>query len=184
MTYKTCNSRHSDALAQRQNGDAHVLHAPLSRRDWVRMASGGSAVLAGLSVMGVTGCAKAAAQSINVTLYASEDCGCCHKWADHMTTAGFKVEKQLMPDVSAKKDALQVPEELRSCHTAEIGGYVFEGHVPAAQIKRFLAERPDFRGLAAPGMPGGSPGMEDTPKVAYEVVAFRADGSTRVYARV
>jgi hypothetical protein len=101
-----------------------------------------------------------------------------------MTTAGFKVEKHLMQDVSSKKDALQVPEALRSCHTAEVGGYVFEGHVPASQIKRFLAERSDFRGLAVPGMPGGSPGMEDSPKVAYEVLAFRADGTTRVYAKL
>lgn len=183
MTHITRNAHRSDSLAP-QDGDSHVLHAPLSRRDWVRLASGGSAALTAIAAMGIAGCSDASAQSINVTLYASEDCGCCHKWADHMTTAGFKVEKQLMRDVSSKKDALLVPAELRSCHTAEVGGYVFEGHVPAGQIKRFLAERPDFRGLVVPGMPGGSPGMEDSPKVAYEVLAFRADGTTRVYARV
>jgi hypothetical protein len=183
MTHETRNARRSDALAP-QDGDLHVLHAPLSRRDWVRLASGGSAALAALAAMGIAGCSDASAQSIDVALYASEDCGCCHKWADHMTTAGFKVEKHLMQDVSSKKDALQVPEALRSCHTAEVGGYVFEGHVPAGQIKRFIAERSDFRGLAAPGMPGGSPGMEDSPKVAYEVLAFRADGTTRVYAKL
>lgn len=183
MTHKSHNSRRRDFLSP-QDGDSHALHAPLSRRDWVRMASGGSAVLAGLAALGIAGCTDAAAQSIDVTLYATEDCGCCHKWADHMTTAGFKVEKHLMRDVSSKKDALLVPAELRSCHTAEVGGYVFEGHVPAGQIKRFLAERPEFRGLVVPGMPGGSPGMEDSPKVAYQVLAFRADGTTSVYARV
>lgn len=183
MTHETRNLHCRDSHSA-QTGDWPARRAPLSRRDWVRMASGGSAVLAGLAALGIAGCSDTSAQSIDVTLYASEDCGCCHKWADHMTTAGFKVEKHLMQDVSSKKDALLVPEALRSCHTAEVGGYVFEGHVPAGQIKRFLAERSDFRGLAAPGMPGGSPGMEDSPKVAYEVLAFRADGTTRVYARV
>lgn len=183
MTHDTRHSRRSDSLAQ-QDGVLHVLHAPLSRRDWVRVASGGSAVLAGLAALGLAGCTDASAQSIDVTLYASKDCGCCHKWADHMTTAGFKVKKHLMQDVSSKKDALLVPEALRSCHTAEVGGYVFEGHVPAGEIKKFLAERPGYRGLAVPGMPGGSPGMEDSPKVAYQVLAFRADGTTRVYAKL
>ncbi len=183
MTHETRNSRRSDSLAP-LDGDSHTLYAPLSRRDWVRMASGGSAVLAGLAALGIAGCTDASAQSIDVTLYATEECGCCHKWADHMTTAGFKVEKHLTRDVSSKKDALLVPTELRSCHTAEVGGFVFEGHVPAGQIKKFLAERLDFRGLVVPGMPGGSPGMEDVPKVAYQVLAFRADGTTRVYADV
>ena len=183
MTHNTCTSRRSDLHAPR-SGESRVLQAPLSRRDWVRMASGGSAVLAGLAALGIAGCSDASAQSIEVTVYATEDCGCCHKWTDHMKTAGFKVSTQLMRDVTPKKDALLVPEALRSCHTAEVGGYVFEGHVPAGQIKRFLAEHSDFLGLAAPGMPGGSPGMEDSPKVAYEVLAFRADGTTRVYARV
>lgn len=181
MTHAPHNSQRRNSLVP-QDRDSRVLHAPLSRRDWVRLASGGSALLAGLATLGIAGCTDASAQSIDVTLYASKDCGCCHKWADHMTTAGFKVKKHLMQDVSSKKDALLVPEALRSCHTAEVGGYVFEGHVPAGQIKRFLAERPDYRGLAVPGMPGGSPGMEDSPKVAYQVLAFRANGSTRVYA--
>lgn len=182
MTYYDTHDPHrSGDLAPREK---RALHAPLSRRDWVRMASGGSALLAGLAVLGTTGCKDAAARSAEVTLYAAKECGCCHKWADHMTTAGFKVEKHLMRDVSPQKDALLVPVELRSCHTAVISGYVFEGHVPVDQIRKFLAERSEFRGLAVPGMPGGSPGMEDSPKVAYEVLAFRADGTTRVYARV
>jgi len=78
---------------------------------------------------------------------------------------------------------MKIPAALHSCHTAEIGGYIVEGHVPASELRRFLAERSSERGLAVPGMPGGSPGMESDPKVAYEVLAFRADGTTRVFAR-
>ncbi|MBA3854026.1 MAG: metal-binding protein [Gemmatimonas sp.] len=117
-------------------------------------------------------------------MYASSGCQCCHLWVGHMQERGFDVEAIYVADIFAKKDALGVPVALRSCHTAEIGGYVVEGHVPAETILRFLAERPTDRGIAAPGMPGGSPGMESAPKVAFDVIAFAADGSTRVYARV
>ena len=162
--------------------NAHVWPALLTRRDWVRFASGGSAVLAGLAALGVAGCKDAGAQAVHVTLYATEECGCCHQWAERMTSAGFDLKKHVMPDVTPKKDALLVPVDLRSCHTAEAGGYVFEGHVPPELIRKFLAERPTDRGLAVPGMPGGSPGMEDSPKQAYDVLAFQPNGSTRVYA--
>ena len=179
------NTRQTNHIANTEGTDrhVHVLRAPLSRRDWVRLASGGSAVLAGLAALGVAGCKDAGAQVVNVTLYATEACGCCHQWAERMTTAGFDLKKHLMADVTPKKDALLVPLDLRSCHTAEAGGYVFEGHVPPELIRKFLAERPADRGLAVPGMPGGSPGMEDSPKQAYEVLAFQPNGTTRVYAR-
>lgn len=159
-------------------------HASFSRRDWLAKVSGGSAVLAGLALLGTAGCKDASARSADVVLYATADCGCCHKWAEHMTTAGYKVTTEFLQDVSVKKDALSVPMDLRSCHTAVIEGRVFEGHVPANHIRKFLGEGSEYRGLAVPGMPGGSPGMEDTPKVSYQVLAFRADGSTRVYAEV
>ena len=178
FTYET----HHAAAAEISDRDARVPRAPLTRRDWVRLASGGSAVLAGLAALGVAGCKAAGAQSVQVTLYATESCGCCHQWAERMTSAGFNLKKHVMLDVTPKKDALLVPVDLRYCHTAEAGGYVFEGHVPPALIRKFLAERPADHGLAVPGMPGGSPGMEDSPKQAYEVLAFQSNGSTRVYA--
>lgn len=121
---------------------------------------------------------------IPVTLYVSSGCECCHLWVGHLEDQGFRVQTRFLTDVGPKKDALGVPASLRSCHTAEIDGYVVEGHVPAAVIKRFLAERLSDRGLAAPGMPGGSPGMENVPKEAFAVIVFSANGTTRVYARV
>ena len=183
MSAYTNDQRH---ITQPERPDSHGRRGqqgPISRRDWLRVASGGAAVMAGLAAMGVTGCKEAGAQVSRVTLYATAECGCCHKWAERMTTAGFDLETVTMRDVTPKKDALLVPAELRSCHTAEAGGYVFEGHVPPELIKRFLPERPADHGLAVPGMPGGSPGMEDNPKQPYEVLAFRANGTTRLYAK-
>jgi len=171
-------------FARRGSSSRFTLEAPLSRREWVRLASGGSALLAGIAAIGTTACAQAGAQSIALTVHAPEGCECCHKWAAHLTKSGFNVTTTLEKDMEATKNALQVPADLRSCHTAEANGYVFEGHVPAEHIKRFLAERSKEHGLAVPGMPGGSPGMEDQPKVAYQVLAFHANGMTRVYANV
>lgn len=111
-------------------------------------------------------------------------CGCCTAWVKHVRAAGFDVDVLESPEVNRLKTRLGVPEALASCHTAEIGGYVIEGHVPPALIKRLLAEKPDGKGLAVPGMPVGSPGMEvegmepDT----YEVVLFGPSGQ-RTYAR-
>lgn len=154
----------------------------LSRRQWIGVATGGVATLAGIVAFRRFG-PRAAAETIPVTLYAGEDCACCHKWAAHLTANGFTVSTMNVADVGPQKDKFGVPTELRSCHTAEIGGYVVEGHVPAGDIKRFLAERSGERGLAVPGMPGGSPGMESDPKVAFDVIAFSADGRTRIFAR-
>ncbi|MBA1158905.1 DUF411 domain-containing protein [Microvirga mediterraneensis] len=112
------------------------------------------------------------------------NCGCCSGWADHLKQAGFPVEIAETAEISRVKARLGVPQALASCHTAEVGGYVIEGHVPAASIKRLLAERPQAAGLAVPGMPVGSPGMEvegmepDT----YEVVLFGPSGQ-RTFAR-
>ncbi len=111
-------------------------------------------------------------------------CGCCTAWADHLRRAGFPVDMVETAEIGRVKARLGVPASLASCHTAEVGAYVIEGHVPAAEIRRLLAERPAARGLAVPGMPVGSPGMEmegmepDT----YEVVLFGPSGQ-RTYAR-
>ena len=119
-----------------------------------------------------------------VTVYKSPTCGCCSKWNEHLEANGFEVKAIDMPDVRPMKEQLGVPAELASCHTAVVGGYVVEGHVPAEDVKRLLAERPDVTGLAVPGMPIGSPGMEveGRPAEAYDVVAFTKGGEQTVFA--
>jgi len=105
-------------------------------------------------------------------------CGCCSGWVEHMKAAGFPVEVRETPEINCVKVRLGVPNDLASCHTAEVGGYVIEGHVPADAVKRLLAEGPQAKGLAVPGMLMGSPGMEMngmTPDT-YEVVLFGPSG--------
>lgn len=124
-----------------------------------------------------------AVASVPVKVYKPTYCGCCTGWVDHLEHAGYTVEVEETDRPDEIKDALGVPAGLRSCHTAEIGGYVVEGHVPVDVIARLLEERPDVTGIAVPGMPVGSPGMEaaDGTTEPYDVVAFDASGGTRVY---
>lgn len=110
------------------------------------------------------------------------NCGCCQKWADHLVRAGFPVKIVATGKLATVKQALGVPAELASCHTAQVAGYVLEGHVPVAAVLRLLAEKPDALGLAVPGMPTGSPGMEGGASEDYEVVLFGA-AQQRVYGR-
>ena len=112
-------------------------------------------------------------------------CGCCGGWIAHVKAAGFPVDEIESANLAPLKARLGVPVELSSCHTAEIGGYVIEGHVPADAIKRLLAERPQAKGLAVGGIPIGSSGMEveGTPPETYDVVLFSADAQQRVFAR-
>ena len=125
-----------------------------------------------------------AAPAREITVYKTPWCGCCRGWVTHLTRAGFKPKVVELEDLAPIRARHGVPFELSSCHTGVIGGYVVEGHVPAAEIRRLLAERPAARGLAVPGMPMGSPGMEmegmepDT----FEVVLFGPAG-TRTFAR-
>ncbi len=119
-----------------------------------------------------------------MTVTRDPNCGCCGNWVAHVKAAGFPVEMVEAADVMPLKARLGVPDALMSCHTAEIAGYVVEGHVPAEAIKRLLAERPQAKGIAVAGMPVGSPGMEvpgQAPE-AYEVVLF-ASGDQRLFAR-
>jgi hypothetical protein len=109
-------------------------------------------------------------------------CGRCGAWADHLRRAGFPVEIVETANVNAVKQRLGVPPDLTSCHTAEVSGYVIEGHVPASAIMRLLAERPHAIGLAVPEMPTGSPGMENGRPELYEAVLFGAQGR-RIFAR-
>ena len=122
-------------------------------------------------------------QAADLVVYKSPTCGCCKKWVSHMRENGFSVEVHEQYDVTPKKDEYGVPRRLRSCHTATIGGYVVEGHVPADVVRRLLAEKPEVAGIAVPGMPMGSPGMEGYRKDAYDVVSFGKNGKTGIYAR-
>ncbi len=111
-------------------------------------------------------------------------CGCCLNWVAHLEKAGFKVTVAESPDMAAVKDSRGVPKGARSCHTGVVAGYVIEGHVPAADIRRLLKERPAVKGLAVPGMPVGSPGMEVATgrTVPYDVLSWDAQGRTTVFA--
>ena len=119
-----------------------------------------------------------------MTVTRDPNCGCCGNWVKHIKAAGFPVDVVELDDVLPLKVKLGVPEALMSCHTAEIGGYVIEGHVPAEAVKRLLVERPKAIGIAVPGMPVGSPGMEvpgQAPQ-SYEIAIFSA-GRQHVFAR-
>ncbi len=117
-----------------------------------------------------------------IVVYASPTCDCCRAWVRHLTSNGFAVTKELMNDVTPMKQRHGVPEDLWSCHTALVEGYAVEGHVPADLIQQMLRERRAIAGLAAPGMPNGSPGMEGPTRERYEVIAFSRSGATEVYA--
>ena len=117
-----------------------------------------------------------------ITVYRSPSCGCCKAWEDYLRKNGFVVKDILQDDLSQIKAESGVTSKLASCHTAIVGGYVVEGHVPAADIQRMLTEKPKIVGISAPGMPGAGPGM-DTGKDPYEVLAFDAKGKTTVWAK-
>ncbi|HET8622704.1 MAG TPA: DUF411 domain-containing protein [Gemmatimonadales bacterium] len=120
-----------------------------------------------------------------MTIYKSETCLCCEKWVDHVKAAGFRTTVYDRDPIDPIKDELGIPRHVRSCHTAQVGGYIVEGHVPAADVKRMLKERPKTMGLSVPGMPVGTPGMDQpgVPAEPYHVVAFQKSGSTSVYAK-
>jgi len=118
-------------------------------------------------------------------VHKSPTCGCCASWVEHMQKAGFAVEVRNVDNLDPIKTQLGIPVGKGSCHTAQVGGYFVEGHVPAEDIKRLLAQKPDAKGLVLPGMPAGSPGMEmpDGTTQAYTVELVRRDGSTNAFAQ-
>ena len=120
-----------------------------------------------------------------VDVYKSPECGCCKAWAEHLQKNGFKVNLHGVDDVPAARKRLGMPDRFGSCHTAKAGQYLAEGHVPAADIKRLLKERPRAIGLAVPAMPLGSPGMEmeDGRSVPYDTLLVGEDGKARIFAR-
>ncbi|HIF9069551.1 TPA: DUF411 domain-containing protein [Photobacterium damselae] len=125
------------------------------------------------------------AETIKGTNYQSPYCGCCKEWVKHMKDNGFDLDIVYEENLTPVKIKLGLQPQLASCHTAEIEGYTFEGHIPASDIKRFLDKKPKrMIGLAVPGMPMGSPGMEyGDKKDAYDVVAFDKNGKTMVWSR-
>jgi hypothetical protein len=116
-----------------------------------------------------------------VTVYKSPTCGCCKKWVTHLEDQGFRVDARNTNDMGSIKRKNGVASDLQSCHTALVNGYVIEGHVPAADIKRLLSEKPDINGLSIPGMPMGSPGMEGSRNDPYEVLSIYTRGQVSVY---
>lgn len=135
--------------------------------------------LAAAALLGLPMLASAATGPIEV--YKSATCGCCEAWVKHLRNSGLRVNAHDVADPSATREKMGIPDRLGSCHTAVVGGYAIEGHVPAAEIKRLLAAKPKARGLSVPGMPAGSPGMEGQGHMPYDVLLVRSDGTTTVY---
>ena len=116
-----------------------------------------------------------------IQVFKTPTCGCCGNWVKHLRANGFEVTVKDVPDTGEYRRKYGVPEKLLSCHTGVVEGYALEGHVPAAEIHRLLQERPRAKGLAVPGMPMGSPGMEGSVSQAYSVILFDSEGRTSVY---
>ena len=134
-----------------------------------------------LALLGAGSAAASAAEVVDV--YKSPNCGCCGKWIDHMKDAGFEVRTHNVMDVPLARKTLGMPERFGSCHTAKVGGYVIEGHVPAADVQRLLKEKPKAVGIAVPSMPPGSPGMESAKPVPYNTLLVQAGGEATVFAK-
>jgi hypothetical protein len=150
--------------------------------------------LLGIAALGLAGAAavlaalvyderRSATSGPVVTVYKHPQCDCCNKWIGHLKQAGFRVEPKAEFNLKQRHAQLGVPESLGACHTALVDGYLIEGHVPVADIRRLLRERPTGRGLAVPGMPLGSPGMEAGDRFEpYDTLLFQSDGQATVFA--
>ena len=158
---------------------------PPSRRDFLRAAAGLATGLAAgvVSLAAVRDIGAQPAPTRAITIYKDPNCGCCKVWVEHVRKAGFVATVHDTTDMASVKSSMGVPSSLESCHTARIGSYTIEGHVPADLITRLLKEKPVGRGLAVAGMPAGSPGMEmGGRKDKYDVMLFDKSGKSRVYA--
>lgn len=136
-----------------------------------------------LAAIPLASCSESAQASV-LTIYKSPHCGCCGAWVEHAKASGFEVQVFETELVSDMADKLKVPEVVRSCHSAEIGGYFIEGHVPASDIQKLLRDRPKARGLAVPRMPVGSPGMEQgDQRDVFNTLLIERSGKATVFAR-
>lgn len=149
----------------------------MTRRAWLGAAAGGAALFL---VGGVLLRREGGAQG-TITVYRDPSCGCCGNWVDRMRQQGFDADVREVADVARIKREHGVPERLYSCHTSIAGDFVFEGHVPPDLVIQVLRDQPAIAGLAVPGMPPSSPGMETGPGT-YEVISFSRDGKTAVFA--
>ena len=152
----------------------------LSRRDWLRLSLSGAAVAVATRRLPAM-----PTKPFKISVYKSPTCGCCQNWVDRMKASGFTVEAHDVAEARLNeiKATAGIPEQLRSCHVALAGGYAFEGHIPPDLVTKVLTQKPNLAGLAVPGMPLGSPGMEMGPrKERYDVMAFGRDRKTWVYA--
>lgn len=120
----------------------------------------------------------------SIVVYKTASCGCCNGWVEHLREAGFTVDARDVRDIMTVKRDAGVPVQMSSCHTAIVDGYVVEGHVPAEHVARMVEERPEIAGIAVPGMPIGSPGMEGPGAEPYQVLTFDHDGTAGVFANV
>jgi len=162
--------------------DAPIAGILLLKRSAMRVVHAVTLLLA--AALGTAAAEPAFAQRIaQVTVYKSATCGCCKDWVKHLEANGFHVQSLDVEDLERIKRTLGVRPQYASCHTAIADGYTIEGHVPAGDIKRLLAERPKARGLAVPGMPGGSPGMESAPKQPYATLLIDDQGGARVFEK-
>jgi hypothetical protein len=153
----------------------------MDRRGFLAAALAGAATLVAKRASAAMP-ARAGLARPPVTVYKDPSCGCCKKWVEYMSQSGFVVTAHDDSDMDALKDHYGVPSGVRSCHTALVGSYVIEGHVPASDVDRLLKEQPKVAGLAVPGMVMGSPGMEGGMSKPYTVLAFQKTGSTTSFA--
>ena len=172
-----------DGSHQASSANGNRTSRSMSRRAWIGFAVGG----AGLALWGERLWSWYSPKAVDasktpILVYASPSCGCCHKWMGYLGDNGFDVSKELVADVTPIKKKYGLPENLWSCHTAIVDGFVVEGHVPADLIQKMLKERPSIAGLSAPGMPSSAPGMDGAAE-RYEVIAFTRTGQTEVYAQ-
>jgi hypothetical protein len=137
------------------------------------------------TLFAASGCTTSATRSNTASIVRvtkPESCSCCKPWVKYLEANGFKVEVTELADLAATKKSLGIPDHLKSCHTAEVAGYVIEGHVSASDIRVLLAKRPKILGLVVPGMPAGAPGEPGGDVKPYDVLALRADGGTYIFA--
>jgi hypothetical protein len=151
----------------------------MNRRTWLSAIAGAAA----LALAGERSALLAAPAAARVLVYKTPTCGCCSKWVEHLQGAGFEVTVRDVNDLASIKRRYGIPASAGSCHTGLVEGYALEGHVPADLVQRLLRERPRAVGLAVPGMPAGSPGMESSVRQAYDVLLIQQGGAVRVYAK-
>lgn len=155
--------------------------APGSRRSF--LINGGALITTGVVLGAISACQAQTPPASVIVVYKTPTCGCCTAWVEHVAAAGFTPRIVKMADLTLVRKKLNAPDDLISCHIAQIDGYAVEGHVPADAIKKLIAEKPDAVGIFVPGMPPGSPGMESPyGSQAFDVILQRRDGKREIFA--